>query len=313
MFCCLKMYVGRASSYHTLAQRKLCTQNALNHLFAKTDNSPKLEELRKHCFSAKKSISVKIEDAITKEHLEHPFAQGISQANVQEVMRKYLAMSQAFPMIQSGAFLPLIKHSLAENKELSEKYFKAFSVAMFLCNDEMGSHHILSNGGNPRLPEILKTEENSHANMLKKDLHLIFGQHATPDFCPTTRAYLIALSEAFGSQDIGEIVASMVAFENHANRMIKALWQRLEELFPAIDKDSLEYFKIHVGGDDPAEAYHVKMTEQLILETYANQNDQAFIQKVLKYYRLNEGWCREICQASPMFTRTMKEVQLVKE
>ncbi len=192
------------------------------------------------------SVRVKIGNAISLEYPHHPFATGITHSNVQSVTSKCLTMSQAFPLIQSCAYNSLIKKSITENKELPEEFFKAFAVAMFLCNDEMGSHHILTNGGNRRFPEILMTEEQSHASMLKKDLKLLFGQPSKPDFCPITSKYLLALGESLGATDIVDLVASMVAFENHADHMINADWARLEELFPSVDKDSLEYFKIHV-------------------------------------------------------------------
>jgi hypothetical protein len=275
-------------------------------------NFSKLQEaqlVKKFSATHNQSIRVKIEHEITKLYPEHPFVLGISQSNVQDVMWKYLAMSQAFPLIQSGAFLPLIKKSIVNNKELPEEFFKAFAVAMFLCNDEMGSHHILSNGGNRRLPEILKTEEQSHASLLKKDLLILFGNPPVPNFCPVTKQYLLTLSESLGSNDIVELVASMVAFETHANHMINAVWQRIGQLFPAIDKNSLEYFKIHVGGDDPAEAYHVQMTDRLIIEAKAESNSDEFVKKVLRYYDLNATWCQNICQNTSTSAKTIQVVE----
>jgi hypothetical protein len=169
---------------------------------------------------------------------------------------------------------------------------------MFLSNDEMGIHHILSNGGNKRLPEILKTEDQSHASMLKKDLLSLFGKSQVPNYCPDTKVYLYQLSKAFGSHDVLEIIASMVAFETYADHMISAVWKSLEEIYPNIDKNTLEYFQIHVGGDDPAEAYHVQMTDRLIQEAKIESNNEKFVKMVLNYYELNAKWCDQICQNS---------------
>lgn len=55
----------------------------------------------------------------------------------------------------------------------------------------------------------------------------------------------------------------MVAFETHAGQMIDALWKSISDLCH-LDRDSLSYFRTHVGGADPAEPYHIKMTAESI-------------------------------------------------
>lgn len=280
--------------YSYLNCRRPNTKHRLTQIFSNRCQTG-ISTKRSFATSTKESIGALVEKELNLQFPEHPFASGITKENAQKVMCKYLAMSQAFPFIQSSAYAPLIKQFLANNEELPEAFNKTFAVAMFLCNDEMGSHHILSNGGNKRLPEILQTEGQTHANMLKKDLLTLFGKPCKPDVCPVTMKYLMDLMESLGSDNIEEMVASMVAFENHAHHMIQAVWDRIHELYPHVDKESLEYFKIHVGGDDPAEAYHVQMTEQLILETKASVNTDRFMKHMIKQYTLSANWCRDIC------------------
>jgi len=269
------------------------------------DEQAKMHAISRFSSAVKKEecLSSIIHQEIEKNFPVHPFSQGVTGWNAKEVLSKYLAMSQAFPLIQAGAFAPLILKSMQENKELAESFFRAFAVGMFLCNDEMGSHWILINGGNARLPEILQTDTQSHASLLKKDIRTLFKNPVAPDYSPATTEYLKKLMESLGSDQIENLVATMVAFENHAHVMIESLWERLAHIYPGTDKDALEYFKIHVGGDDPAEAYHTKMTEGLILHTKANANLPKFLDLVLKNYERNHAWCQKICEESNAFTR----------
>lgn len=258
--------------------------------------------------AGKRSIEVSVRQSIEDSFPTHPFTNGVVESNVEGVMRRYLAMSQAFPYIQAGAYQSLIMRSIRENQSVPESVAKTFAVAMFLCGDEIGNHHILTNGGNPRLHEILRTEEQTHFSLLKKDTELLFKVPLKPEFSPATGRYLNELHEMLGSEDTSERVAAMVAFENHAHTMIEALWNSLEGIFPKIDKNALEYFSIHVGGDDPAEAYHTQTTERLIEETNSADNLEKFLEKVVANYRLNYNWCQEICQESDRLQYDSKRI-----
>lgn len=112
--------------------------------------------------------------------------------------------------------------------------------------------------------DILNTDVNFHANILKRDLHTIFGHSVIPKYGENTRLYLENLLENLSSPDAVERCATMVSFELHANQMIVSLWRTLTNTFPGFSKNDLRYFYMHVGGDDPAEKYHVEMTEKMI-------------------------------------------------
>ena len=100
----------------------------------------------------------------------------------------------------------------------------------------------------------------------------------------------------------------MVAFEKHANQMINSLWNSLASIH-GLEKNSLQYFETHVGGDDPAEAYHVRMTQRLVTSVVPKEEQDRFFSHFLDCYDLNYKWCAAICkdvQTDP-FIRSSEE------
>ena len=85
----------------------------------------------------------------------------------------------------------------------------------------------------------------------------------------------------------------MVAFENHAGIMIDSFWHSLSNLYN-INKDSLIYFKVHVGGSDPAEPYHIEMTERMVSKIVQDKKRNEFINEFINAYALNYNWCDSI-------------------
>ncbi len=85
----------------------------------------------------------------------------------------------------------------------------------------------------------------------------------------------------------------MVAFENHADIMIDSFWYSLSSLYN-MNKDSLIYFKVHVGGSDPAEPYHIEMTERMVSEIVQDEKRNEFIDEFVNAYALNYNWCESI-------------------
>jgi len=85
----------------------------------------------------------------------------------------------------------------------------------------------------------------------------------------------------------------MVAFEAHAASMIDALWSTVSDIYGA-SKDDLTYFKVHVGGDDPAEAYHVQMTQAMVQESVKMDEWERFVYEFAKSYQANLRWCEAI-------------------
>jgi hypothetical protein len=85
----------------------------------------------------------------------------------------------------------------------------------------------------------------------------------------------------------------MLGFEMHANDMITALWESISTRYQ-VNKNKLAYFHTHVGGDDPAEAYHVLMTSELIKKLVPEDRNQEFIDMTIEAYQLNYDWCQAL-------------------
>lgn len=224
---------------------------------------------------------------------EHPFKRSVTHQNARSVMGKYLGMSQAFPYLQAGAYVGLIRNAMKKNCSISPDVEKTFVAGSFLCWDETGGHHLVSAQGNGALPKALDTEQHFHSRLLERDLVEIFGQPVPPNYCPSTRAYLIKLSDKLGSPNKVTRVAMMVSFEMHAETMLLALWDSISKI-TMIPKDELTYFQTHVGGDDPAEAYHVALTQRLVKELVSSSEEGRFEKQFAKLYQLNLNWCQAI-------------------
>ena len=193
----------------------------------------------------------------------HPFRHGVTRDNVRPLMASYLAMSQAFPYLQAGAQRAWILDTIQKNEDIGPEKEVTAVVANFLTADETGVTHVLGELGVEGLPTMLQTDEFFHSNLLKKDILRLFGEAISPDFGGATAEYLIRLLGSLEDLDPTRRCAAMVAFERHAGIMIENLWESLSKLFP-VSKDTLAYFWVHVGGDDPAEPYHVAMTASMI-------------------------------------------------
>jgi len=108
-----------------------------------------------------------------------------------------------------------------------------------------------------------------------------------------TKEYLKRLEYGLSTFDPVTRVANMVAFEKHAGIMIDSLWNSITSLF-STNKESLSYFYTHVGGDDPAEAYHIQMTKRMIQNTISENDAQRFVDYFSDAYALNYNWCESI-------------------
>lgn len=54
------------------------------------------------------------------------------------------------------------------------------------------------------------------------------------------------------------------------------------------------YFRTHVGGSDPAEPYHIEMTERLVGDVVSHEYRDNFINEFINGYALNYNWCNSI-------------------
>jgi hypothetical protein len=139
------------------------------------------------------------------------------------------------------------------------------------------------------LPSVLETNA-FHANLLRKDIEVLTGKRLEPSFEAPTEDYLKRLEDGLGDGDPIVRAAHMAAFERHANDMITALWGSVSSV-SVIAKDDLAYFKTHVGGDDPAEAYHVAMTTEMLARVVPEAEAGRFLETFGAAYRLSWGWC----------------------
>lgn len=222
----------------------------------------------------------------------HPFSRYMRPDNVMQVLRQYLAMSQAFPYLQAGSQKELIFECMEQNTSIPLDVEITSVVGNFLTWDETGGHSVTMRKGNEGLPDILNTW-NFHANLLRDDIKSILGEDIEPDYSPATTAYLKTLYEGLANRDAVTRCAAMVAFEYHAERMIESLWTSLSDLYPD-QKETLKYFHTHVGGDDPAEAYHVAMTSRMLELLVPSDKSDTFLREFEHFYAVNVNWCESI-------------------
>lgn len=233
-----------------------------------------------------------IDSIINNKFPDHPFQSIPSHADYHTLMANYLAMSQAFPYLQSGSQSDLFFSYMEKNRDIPEHVELTTVVGNFLSWDETGGLNLTLASGLKALPRLLETKR-FHTNLLKKDCEILFGYLVKPDYSSITQAYLRDLYKGLADLCPVTRVANMVAFEAHANKMIDSLWQSVVKQFN-IDKNKLPYFAIHVGGDDPAEPYHVAMTQALIEKIVKKNDEDLFISQLLSAYQLNLQWCAKV-------------------
>lgn len=220
----------------------------------------------------------------------HPFAGDIDPDNFESLMSNYLAMSQAFPYIQAGSHKRLLFHYMDAGIDIPQELEISAVVGAFLVWDETGGWKITQEKGVEGLLYILETKNFFHSNLLKRDLRRIFGHDLKPAYTDATQRYLKALNDGLASLDPVTRCAFMASFETHAERMIESLWGYIVRQ-TGINKDELSYFSTHVGGDDPAEAYHVGLTTNMIANLVPTEDQERFIREFVNAYRLNLEWC----------------------
>lgn len=230
----------------------------------------------------------------------HPFSNVGENCDFHTLLSNYLAMSQAFPLLQAGSQKELIFNSMLRNKAIPKEIELTCVVANFLCWDETGGLYPTIANGLKALPRLLETQR-FHANILRSDCVKLLNQNIEPNFSPLTTLYLVELYAGLSSLDHIVRLAHMVSFELHAHTMISALWESLIHVFgnPA---QKLPYFMLHVGGEDPAERYHVEMTQRLIEEIVKPSQREAFESLFKKAYALNQQWCTALVALSQKAT-----------
>ena len=238
------------------------------------------------CLSRTRSI-------VEGKYTPHPFASDIERNKIGQLLAEYLAMSALFPYLQAGAQWEAALAIVEQGDEIPRSLEVTSVIGNFLTADESGVNYVLSTWGIEGLPRILETSNNFHSHLLRADIGMLLGEPIAPALTERTQEYLKALAIDLSSTNTIRRVAAMVAFENHAESMIEALWETLSQMFD-VDRDELTYFRVHVGGDDPAEQHHVRMTAEMIDLLVDPEDIDIFVGHFEECYRLNFNWCRSL-------------------
>ncbi len=223
----------------------------------------------------------------------HPFATTMDTPRLEVLLPEYLAMSVAFRYLQAAAQKDVIFAAIHENRPVPEGIEVMNSVGNFLSWDESGGVDLLLNGGKEMLPEILDTDR-FHSELLRADARRMLGHEIEPNYSQVTRRYLLALYRGLASMDVVVRCAHMVAFEFHAGIMIDSLWGAVATT--GLPRDELSYFQRHVGGEDPAEEYHIEMTQRMIARVVAPTEGERFLAEFRRAYGLHIEWCHACMQ-----------------
>ena len=237
-------------------------------------------------------LKLQLQNCYDKISQPHPFTSGINHDNVGDLLVDYFAMSLMFPHVQAASHEKIVEAYLMSGDDIPYAVEATSVVAAFLTWDELGGYYTLKMQGPAALPRILETKS-FHANLLKTDIKKMMGKELNYHYTSTTRTYMQNLKRALSSPNHIERVAYMVAFEMNAATMIQGLYDSLKRLFGP-NAQSLTYFEAHVGGNDPAEIYHIDMTSRLIERLVADHDMVSFLNHFEKACELNSHWCEQI-------------------
>ncbi len=237
----------------------------------------------------------KINNCIASAYPQHPFNTSLVPGNIESVLAEYLAMSISFPYLQAGAIHENFRRTISADSEVTSNLEISSIVGSFLVWDEFGGHQLALKYGNEGLRHIVATKNHFHSNLLRRDLRQLLGHEIVPKWGTSTKRYLGWLFDELSHAEANRNIAAMVAFEKHAHEMIDALWTSLHVLYNVPKDDRLAYFHEHVGGDSPAEAFHVEMTQKMVAHLVPSQSHPGFIDLVVGAYGHSLQWCNEIC------------------
>ncbi len=222
----------------------------------------------------------------------HPFSEIANTEELSRIFPDFIGLSHAFRYILAGAQASTFFEAMDANSEVPEAFERMNAVANMLLWDESGGLDLTLSKGKSALPEILNTQ-NMHSSLLKVDAEKILGTRVSARYSPITRSMLQGLHTGFSALDPLVRCAYLVAFEFHAGSIIEALWTSIERVSD-VPCDELAYFKLHVGGDDPSEAYHIAMTQRLI-ESIVDVSDQGqFTRAFTEAYQLQVEWAQAL-------------------
>ena len=177
----------------------------------------------------------------------HPFDALVDKRCLSHLLGEYAAMSQLFPYIQAKAIGDVAIQTVKQGQSIDDSIEITAAVGAFLVSDETGVNYVLHTMGYSQLPHILRTKEYFHSRLLEDDIKALMGQEISPHYSTVTVDYLSNLCTDLSDLNHVTRCAAMIAFELHAERMILSLWESIANCCD-VDKDTLLYFKTHVGG-----------------------------------------------------------------
>jgi hypothetical protein len=247
-----------------------------------------------HTVRGTEALLARLTERLSERFPTHPFEAGIRADNFERVIGDYLAMSIAFPYIQAGAIHETYRRAVETSGDTNANTEVTAAVGSFLVWDEFGGHALIRENGDAGLLQLTRVGEHFHSHLLRRDIETLLGHSVRPHRSAATREYLDGLLRGLSDPRGNRNVAQMVAFEQHANDMIEALWTAVHRVF-GVPKDArLAYFYEHVGGDSPAEAVHVEMTQNMLSDLVPSYEHEEFLETCVNAYAHSVRWCEAI-------------------
>lgn len=256
--------------------------------------------------SATADVYCELESIVREEFGTHPYSEIRSSEQLGAVFPDFIGLSHGFRYIIAGAQKQAIVDAMNANGGVPEHIELMNAVANMLTWDETGGMDLLASKGKSALPEILDVKR-MHSSLLREDAQKILGYPVSPQYAHITRELLRSLYHGFAASDPIVRCAYMVAFEFHAGVIIDALWQAVSSV-SELSCEELAYFKLHVGGDDPSEKYHIEMTQRLIAIVVPKNEQDRFVVEFTKAYGVQHTWAEQLVANAAASTNTTAEV-----
>lgn len=237
---------------------------------------------------------VELEGMVSRTFGPHPFTVPFDRERLDLLLPDFLGISHGFRYVMAAAQKDAFFEAMREGSGVSEKIEAMNSVANFLMFDETGGVDLGLNVNKERLPELLNLSR-MHSELLRADAEKILGRPIAPHYSRVTQDYINALYRGLGSTDVVVRCAHFVAFELHAGAVLDALWASIARI-TGLPREELRYFALHVGGDDPAEVYHVQLTQHLIKRVVPASQRERFKAAFIEAYSLHVEWCRALVE-----------------
>jgi hypothetical protein len=242
-------------------------------------------------------ILLAMHEVVADVAMEPAWATRLTRDNAHRVLSNYVALSQAFPYLMAGAQGVVFRCALDSGDPGAWQSAEAtFAVAAYICAEETGANYLLASGGASSLPRLLDTSTAFHANLLSADLGSILGLSSRlhAEYSDCTRRYLEELGAFLSDSDPVVRSAHMVAHEVFAGIEISSMSRAIDKAL-SVQSRTYDYFRIHVGNDDPAEAHHIEMTSRLVDKVVPEGGESSFVDLFEEAYAFNIDWTRRLC------------------